>query len=205
LSPPLCKILFGLFNALSEPQVCMTCPSFLPLFGGVVSEGLAGFQITAQGGLPARGTAPSGWGDGRRDQLAEGRRQPDQPAVSTMITTPAVTAVAAASRIKTERSIARPIATVCASMAATIRSPGWDVGCEGVMRRPFRSEARLHPMRGIFDGRYRTRCISNCATAAAWCRAAGNDRHHLGLMISARARDPGKRSTRSAEWIVERV
>ncbi len=52
------KILSRLFNALAEPQVCVTCPSFLPSFAGVVSEDLAGSEITAQGGLPARGQPP---------------------------------------------------------------------------------------------------------------------------------------------------
>ena len=37
------KILLRLFNALDEPQVCVTCPSFLSLIRGVVLEGLAGF------------------------------------------------------------------------------------------------------------------------------------------------------------------
>ena len=51
-------VFLSTFNTLAEPQVCMTCAYFLPSFAGVVQEGLAGFEITAQGGLPAREQLP---------------------------------------------------------------------------------------------------------------------------------------------------
>jgi len=75
LHTTLCKILPNVFNTLAEPQVCVTCPSFLPLIRGVVSEGVLGSEITAQGRLPAR-DSPLGLGRSRRDRLTEGRPQP---------------------------------------------------------------------------------------------------------------------------------